>query len=291
MKVIKKIKIFLKEVFNEIDENKLTDSSAALSFKALLAIVPAFALIGTVLGTVLGKERVLSWIFSRLEIAFGAEVVLLEQAVEGTFAVVTGFIFSSIFFIIAVWSSVSLIHYARRVFFSIFNVEISGYGKIKKTVKSRLISFLYTLLLFALFVLLILGQGLVAIVSTFLVNMTDAFNIPITLKFINYALFFSLVSLVFGLIYWFMSAGTLHFRSIFWGSILSSVFFIVFNFLLSFYVSYSFTIGLYGASSFIIVLLIWIYYSSFTLFLGGLVAFIINKRIEKNKGKKKPVYI
>lgn len=291
MKAIRIAKNFLLEIFNEIGKNRLTDASAALSFRSLLAIIPTFALVGIVLGAILGRERVLSWIFSNFEAAFGTEVFFLEQAVEGTFVATTGFIFSTFFLIIAIWSSVSLIHHTRRVFFSIFNLEISGEGTIKKSIKSRLISFLYTLLIFALIVLLILGQGLIAIVSTFLGTVTDIFNMPIILKFFNYSVFFGLVSLVFGLIYLFMSAGTLHFRPIFWASILSAVFFIVFNILLSFYVSFSFAIGLYGASSFVVVLLIWIYYSSFNLFLGGIVAYILNKKMEKHKGRKKAVYI
>ncbi len=291
MEETKTLKKFVREVFFEIDKNKLADASASLSFRSLLAIVPSFAFIVVVLGFILGRERVSDWIFSLLESAFGTEVVFLEQAVEGTFVLMTSFIFLIIFFIIALWSSVSLIHNTRRVFFSIFNIEISGKGAFKKTIKSRLISFLYMLLIFALIILLILGQGLIAIFSNFLRSIVDIFNLAIIFNIFNYLVFFGFISLVFGLIYLFMSAGTLHFRPIFWGSLFSSVFFIIFNILLSFYVSYSFSLGMYGASSFLVILLVWIYYSSFTLFLGGVIANVLNKKTEKQKGKKNPVYI
>jgi membrane protein len=291
MVVTKKLKIFLKEVVFEISRNKLADASAALSFRSLLAIVPSFAFLVIVLGFVLGRERVSNWIFSYLEKAFGTEVVFLEQAVESTFVLMTSFIFSVIFFVIALWSSVGLIHNTRRVFFSIYSIEISGKSTIKKSIKSRLISFMYMLLIFALIVLLILGQGLIAIVLNYVGKMTDIFNLSIILNAFNYLVFFGLISLIFGLVYLFMSAGTLHFRPIFWGSIFSASFFIVFNILLSFYVSYSFSISLYGAFSFLVILLVWIYYSSFTLFLGGVITNVLNKKTEKQKGKKNPVYI
>ncbi len=286
-----KIKVFAKEVFDEVEKNNLADASAALSFRSLMAVIPTFALLVMILGEVMGRERVLDWFFSILENAFGTEVVVLEKAVEGTFLMMTGFVFSAIILIVAVWSSVSLVHYVRQTFFSIFGMEISANGIFDKTVKSRALSFMYTILVFFLIVVVMLGQGLAGIALGILAGFSEEIHVSLFFKLINFGVFSAMIFVVFGLVYWFMSAGALHLWPILLGSAVSSLLFLIFNAGLSIYASYSFTLGLFGASSFLVVLLIWIYYSAFTLFLGGVIAFVSDKTFKKSTGAEKTVYI
>ncbi len=288
---VKRIKKFSADVFNEAQKHDLADAAAALSFRSLMAIIPTLTFLVIVLGEVLGRARVLDWFLSFLENTFGTEVLVLEQAVEGTFVLMSGFVFSSFILFIAVWSSVSMVHYVRQTFFSIFNLEISSSGLLDETLKSRKLSFLYTILVLFLILTVILGQGLVSLASAYLSALFEDLGVFFLFKIVNLVVFSTMVLGVFGLVYWFMSAGTLHLRPILLGSAFSSIMFLIFNTGLSIYASYSFTLGLFGASSFLVVLLIWIYYSAFTLFVGGVVAYVADKSVKRRRKDERTVYI
>ncbi|MFP4022370.1 MAG: YihY/virulence factor BrkB family protein [Candidatus Paceibacterota bacterium] len=291
MKNLNKIKDLSQKVFAEIENNDLSNAAAALSFRALMAIIPTSVLIVLVIGAILGQEKVSEWLFMVLENNFGTEVVVLENALEGTFGLMTGAFFSFVILVVVLWSSVSLIHHTRKRFFIIFGLNISAHGRLKQSIKSRALSFLYTLLTFVLIMIIIIGQGVIGILSGSLTETFEQFNVPILYQVVRSIPFFLLIVSVFGLIYWFMSAGTLRFRSILMGSLTSSVLFMIFNSLVSLYTSYSVNMGLFGAYSFIVVLLVWFYYSAYTLFLGGIVASVVGKKQLKKDNNSKTVYI
>ncbi|MGM0629281.1 MAG: YihY/virulence factor BrkB family protein [Patescibacteria group bacterium] len=289
--MINKFKKFSKEVFEEVQGNNISDAAAALSFRALIAIVPAMAILVMVSGLVLGRERVLDWTVSFFENILGMEVLILERAVETTFNTMSGFIFSSVVLVISVLASVSFVDHVRRVFFQIFNLELRGSGAIRMTLKSRFFSSLYALMAFVLIIVTILAQPLISFTFGFLGYLVDEVNLSFFQQFFGFVTSFSTVVLVFTLIYWFMSSGVLHFRSLLTGGIVSSVLFLLFNTLLSVYFSYSVTMTIFGASSFIVALLVWLNYFAFVLFLGGIVASVSEKRHKNRKNKKTVVYI
>lgn len=286
-----KLKKFSKEVFREIRKNDISDASAALSFRALIAIVPAISVSAMISGLFLGREKVLNWFLSAFEKILGTEVVILETAVKSTFDTMGGFIFSSIVLIILVWASVGLVDHVRRTFFRIFNLELRSSGTMKLTLKSRLFSSLYALMAFVLIILIILVQPLISFTSGFLGYLANEINLSIFEYIFRIVISFGGIVLIFGLIYWFMSSGTLRFRSLLLGGTVSSVLFLIFNTFLSIYFSYSVTLNLFGASSFLVALLVWLNYFAFILFLGGIVASVSDENYKKHKSKKTVVYI
>ncbi len=290
MKTTDKVKRFTNEVFLKVNEHHLWDAAAALSFRSLMAIIPAMMLSIIMAGVIWGRETVSDWIFSLLEGYFGSDALVLEKAVEEFFGMMTNFVFSGVIMIVIIWASVTLINHVRKIFFSIFNIEIEASGIIKRNIKSRIISFFYTLLFLVLIITAILGQGSFSVLLGFLRSITGEAGAPFIFGFLHFLIFFMTIFVVFGVIYWMMSTGTLYKRSILLGSAVSSVLFVVFNTGLSVYVSYSATMGVFGASSFLFVLLIWIYYSSFTIFLGGVVASVANNERKRRK-KEEAVYI
>lgn len=291
MKSQKGIKGLAVDVFRKTQEVDISDAAAALSYRSLITIVPAIAISVMVSGLILGRERVLSWFFSLLEGALGADVVVLERAVEGTFDTMSSFVFTSVVLVIFVWASVSLVDHLRKTFFSIFNLEIKGSGTINLKIRSRFISSLYTILVFVLIIFIILIQPLMSTVLGLLGSIAVDVDLPLLSQVFHMMLSFVTALLVFSLIYWFMSSGTLYFRSVVLGGAFSSGLFLIFNTLLSLYFSYSFTLSLFGASGFMLVLLVWLYYFAYTLFLGGAVAYVLDLEHRKKRERDSVVYI
>ena len=291
MKRLNGLKEFVEKVFERMQEVDISDAAAALSYRSLIAIVPAIAISVTVSGLVLGREKVLRWFFSLLEDVLGTEAIVLERAVEGTFDTMSGFLFSFVILVIFVWASVSLVDNARKTFYSIFNLGIKASDTLRLKIKSRFISSLYTILIFVLIIFIIVVQPIMSATFGVLGHIANGVDLLILRQLIQLTLSFSTALLVFSLIYWFMSSGTLYFRSIILGGVFSSGLFLLFNTFLSLYFSYSYTLGLFGASGFILVLLIWLYYFAYTLFLGGVVAFVFDNEHRKKRERDKVVYI
>ena len=289
MKSVKKVLSFFSEVWAEVQKHDLSDAAAALSFHTILALVPSLTLLIVILGKVWGRETIEDFFYSAMEGTFGTEITVLERAVEGAIGLMSGLLFSVVILIVALWASVSLVHHAKKTFFTLFNVRVLANGGLARTVKSRMLSLGYTALLFVLIVTLVIGQGVAAYMFNVIRGVTGGVMPNLMLEGVNVILMFAVIFVLFSALFRLMSAGSLGWRPVAWGSVLSATLFTVFNLFISIYTTYSIELGLFGASGFILVILVWVYYSAFSLFLGGVVAVIVDRRIRRKKGR--PVYI
>jgi membrane protein len=86
---------------------------------------------------------------------------------------------------------------------------------------------------------------------------------------VNFAFFFLITVLIFALIYKFVPDVHIAWRDVWIGALATALLFSVGRLLISWYLSYSTVASTYGAAGSLAILLIWIYYSAQTFFLGA----------------------
>ncbi len=279
------MKNFTKDLFSEVKNNSLSEASAALAFHTFLMLAPILVFVVAFLGFIFGREEMEIFVFSFLEGHFGMEVTVVETAVEGAFNIMTNTFLTVVGLLVALYAGVSLVNHARATFFKIFNVEVSAANRVLATFKERALSFGYAVLFFLSIVILVLGHGAVAFVFNTIrdsnINIIPAF----ILEIIQFSVLFAIIFFLFSVVYRFMSAGSISWKGIFTGAAVSSFMFTLFNIFLSIYVTYSFKLLIYGASSFILIILVWVYFSAFTLFFGAVFSKVYEKIVKGRRNK------
>jgi len=150
---------------------------------------------------------------------------------------------------------------------------------------NRLVSFSMLLVLgFVLLVSLLLN----ALLSVLVNNLHHYFFSAVqSVLVIDHVLMLLVTTLLFGFIFKALPDGKIVWKDVWLGAFFTAVLFMLGKFLIGFYLSHTSVISTYGAAGSLIVILLWVYYSSIILYFGAefTQAYVLFKRkkIEPNK--------
>lgn len=220
-------------------------------------------------GPFFGKDTVQEELFNQIETLVGTSSALQVQNIIENLENTE---FSLVAFVIAV---TTLLYGSTSVFASIqdgINVIWGLRPKPKKIalkfILNRLLSmamiatigFLMLISLSVDTLLMIFGDKIELLLGA---NSSTIFNISQELTFI------SIVFVVFTVIYRLLPDAKVHLRDVLRGALLSTVLFVIGKFLIGIYIGHSSFGTAYGAAGSLVMLLIWVYYSSIILLLGA----------------------
>jgi membrane protein len=112
------------------------------------------------------------------------------------------------------------------------------------------------------------------VITTALTAATDWINATwegaaVRTQVVNFVFFFLLTVVIFALVYKYVPDVRIAWRDIFIGAVATALLFSIGRLLISFYLSQSTIVSVYGAAGSLIVLLLWTYYSAQIFFLGA----------------------
>ncbi|HET8575432.1 MAG TPA: YihY/virulence factor BrkB family protein [Candidatus Paceibacterota bacterium] len=268
---------FAARVGRRAKKDLIGSRAAALAFYMIFALVPLLVLVLSIFSLLMGQRQVQQMIISFFSSRIGTQGStffhnILHQV--STFEVNT---FASVIGIVLVlYAATNLFLHLQKTFAAIFSVKETEEGIIQETVKKRTLAFSFMVIFFALIFLLIV----VNIASSVLFGAIQSLwaNIIPSLVFQlgKYMVTFLLSIFIFGFMYHFASAGKISWKSAFFGGLVAAFLFGVINALLSVYLSFSNHLSAYGAAGFLIAFLLWFYYVSMALFLGGEVSAVFH---------------
>lgn len=158
---------------------------------------------------------------------------------------------------------------------TVWDVEPPESGGFWRFVQNRFVSLASVLGAgFLLLVSLALSTALAALVDTF-----ERFDAMAPFLFaLDLAASFAVITVVFALIFKFLPDVTVSWRDVWWGAAITSALFVIGKFAIGFYVGASEVGSAYGAAGSLIVVLVWIYYSSIILLYGAEFTQVWSKR-------------
>jgi membrane protein len=269
--LIKRLRTFfklLKQSAVSFDDNGVLKYCASLSFYTIFSIAPMLLMAIAIGGFLFGKDAITGHLFGQINSVVGNSAALEIQEMlkyttlrkEHTFATIVAVI---VFFIGAT---------------SVFGEIQSTINKIwglKARPKKGLIRYLISRVLsFAM----VVTVGFLLVVSLMASTVIDLLNerldrvLPDTTFFINVVNHFvtlGIITLLFVLIFKYLPDSIVKWSDAFVGSLFTSVLFLFGKYLISLYMSTTPGISAYGAAGSIIVILLWIYYSSVLLYFGA----------------------
>lgn len=259
----------LKQSFSGFSDDKIMKLSASLAYYTVFSMGPLLIVIIYVCSLFFGREAIEGSIYSQIQSFVGSDTAKQVQDIiknasigdKGKFAAVIGII--------------TLLIGATSVFAEIQDSINSIWGIKPKPKKGWLKMLTNRLLSFSVIVslgfLLLVSLGISYLVEALSKGLARAFpDVTVVIFYIiNLILSLAVISTLFAVIFKVLPDAKIKWRDVISGSIATAILFMLGKFGISFYIGQSDVGSTYGAAGSLVVLLVWIYYSSIILYFGA----------------------
>jgi membrane protein len=243
--------------------------SAALAYYTIFSIGPVLIIIISLAGLFYGREAVQGKIYYQINGLVGNSAALqiqdIIQNIEKSQLSASGAVIGVIVLLIGATGVFTEIQDSINYIWSIKAKPKRG---LLKLLMNRLISF--SLIISFGFVMLVslIVNALVDLLQERLERYFDSVTVYI-FQGVNYLILFTIISILFAIIFRVLPDATIRWRDAFVGAAFTAFLFLIGKFLIGFYLKYS-NIGVtYGAAASMVLLLLWVYYTSIILFFGA----------------------
>jgi len=254
------------QAFNDDDAMKL---AASLSYSTIFAIAPFLVIVISLVSTVFGIDAVRGHVYSQIQGLIGKDAALQIQNIIANVELkdrgIWGTIIGGIILIIAATGVFTEIQGSINYMWGIKAKPKKG---LVKLIMDRLISFS-----------LVISIGFILLVSLMLNSFMDIFYARLQRIFdkasvdllygINLVLVFAVITMLFTVMFKILPDAKIRWKDSMVGAAFTAVLFIIGKFLIGFYIGNSKLGATYGTAASIVVVLLWVYYTSIILYFGA----------------------
>ncbi|KAA9036515.1 YihY/virulence factor BrkB family protein [Ginsengibacter hankyongi] len=259
----------LKNCFSGFSDDKLLKLSASLAYYTVFSLGPLLIVMLFLSGIFFGRNAVEGTIYGQMESFVGHDAALQLQQIIKNAAISNKSNFAAVIGII------TLLIGATSMFAEIQDSINMIWGLKPKPkagwilfLKNRLLSFgVIASLGFLLLVSLVITAIIESISNRIKVHFS---SVSVVLFYIiNLIITFGVVTALFGVIFKVLPDARIKWKEVIAGSVATALLFMIGKFAISFYISKTSIGSTYGTAGSLVVLLVWIYYSSVILYFGA----------------------
>ncbi|MEO7310220.1 MAG: YihY/virulence factor BrkB family protein [Chitinophagaceae bacterium] len=259
----------LKATFGGFSDDKGVKLSASLAYTTIFSLGPLLLLMMSLASIFFGQAAIEGQIFGQLNGLIG------DNAAKQVQDIIQNIQFSGKTRFALIASIVTLIIGATSLFIEIQD-SLNTIWKVKakpkrgwvQFLKNRLLSSSLIVSLGFLLVVSLVINGAVDALGTLLSHYLSSFA-TVVISGINLAITFVIITFLFGIIFKVLPDAKIKWKDVKTGALFTAILFIFGRFLIGLYIAKSATVSTYGAAGSIIVILVWIYYTSMILYLGA----------------------
>jgi membrane protein len=279
IRILKKIWKLLKETAGKFMDDNPMNYSAAIAFYTIFSLPGILIVTVYFVGLFYDRELVQSEIFYQIRMLIGEKsaseieniLANAEESGEGAIARTVGVI-------TLLFSATTVFISLQQALNRIWRLKAKPERGWLKFILNRLLSFGMIISVgFLLLVSLVVDALLVIFKDYMAGNFAGLSNF--LLAAFNFLFSLGLITLVFGLIFKVLPDAKIKWKDVGIGAFITTLLFIVGKYLISFYLASSSLGSTYGAAGSLVLLLIWIYYSSTIMLLGAEFTFIYSRNI------------
>lgn len=278
----------LQETFANWSKHGATTHSAAIAYLSLFSLAPILVLAVAVSGWAFGAEAAQGRVqleLSRFIGVDGAKVV--QDLVIASARPRTGRIAAIAGAVTLLISATGVLIQLQETLNTVWEVTPKPGFFLKRLLKKRLICFGLILGVGALiFTSLAASAGLAAL-QRFLEARLEV-GLASLLGWTDVILSWLLMTTLFAMVYRFLPDVQIGWRDVFWGSALTAVLFSLGKYAIGFYLQQTGVTTTYGAAGSLVLILVWVYYSSLIFLLGAEFTRIHSRRYRDGRAKAEP---
>ncbi len=258
-----------KSTFNAWNDKDPFRQSSVIAYYAIFSIPGLLVLIIAITGYFFGKDAVNENIINQISSTMGADTAasikeMLTKAGQSKSSVLGSIISIGVLLVGATGVFVEL----QKSLNDIWHVKLVKQSGIWLIIKARLFSFgLIVAIAFLLLVSLVISTGLTAL-SDIIKAYTSEFTVVI-FNVINFVFSLAVISLLFALMFKILPDAKIQWKHVWFGSLLTGLLFTIGKTALAFYFGTANPASVYGAAGSIILILLWVSYSSMIVFFGA----------------------
>lgn len=258
-----------KQTFKEWNEDKAPRLAAALSYYTVFSLAPLLVLVIAITSFIIGNNvDIRNEIMRHLHGLVGPQgAEIVSTLIERNSQPGSGILATIIGIVTLLLGATGVFGQLQDALNTIWEVKPKAGRGILGMLKDRFLSF--TMVLGTSFLLLVS-----LVISTALAFLNQFFTdwlggLGVLAQMINIIVSIGVVTVIFAMIFKFLPDVKIRWTDVWIGSLFTAVLFTIGRILLSIYLGNSATTSAYGAAGSLVVLLLWVYYSSQILFFGA----------------------
>ncbi len=260
----------IKESFQEWKEDDALQLGAALAYYTIFSIAPLLLIVIAVAGLVWDREAVQGQLVGQIDQLVGRQGA---EAIQGMVANAakqgdkSGILATIVAGVTVLFGATGLFAQLQSSLNKIWNVEAKPSRGIVGFLMTRVLSFGMILGIgFLLLVSLVVSAGLTAVNSYMSGLLPGAETLFLAL---NFVVSLAVITLLFAMMFRFLPDVKIAWRDVWVGAAVTAVLFTIGKFLIGLYLGHSSAASVFGAAGSLVILLLWIYYSTQILFFGA----------------------
>lgn len=258
----------VKESFQEWQTDGALDLGAALAYYAIFSLAPLLLIVIGVAGLVWGREAVQGQLMGQLQGLVGEQG---GQAIQTMIANAgkhgSGVLATIVGVVTILFGATGVFVQLQTSLDHIWNVEPKPGGGIWGFVRTRILSFGMVLGIGFLLLVSLVVTTAVSAVGAWATGLLPAAKV--LLEGATFMVTLALITLLFAMIFKVLPDARIDWRDVWIGAAVTALLFTIGKFLIGFYLAKSSVASTYGAAGSLVIVLLWIYYSSQILFLGA----------------------
>ncbi|MEO7445455.1 MAG: YihY/virulence factor BrkB family protein [Ferruginibacter sp.] len=279
---IKSIFRFIKQVFSEYIADNVLKYSASLAYYTILSIAPLLIIILYITGILFGQEAIRGEIFGQLKDLVGSSAALdLQTAIQNIHLSKGSFLATMLGAIILFIGATGIFGEMQDSLNKIWGLRTKSRKVWWKLLVDRAISFSLILSLGFVMIVSLVVNAIVAALSNKIGQLLVGTGEEVLLVLDNLTSLI-ITTLMFATIFKVLPDAKIKWKDVLVGALITAVLFILGKYGIGFYLLKSSLTDIYGAAGSIMIMMIWVYYSSAILYLGA----VFTKVYASNYGSK-----
>ncbi|NJW53265.1 YihY/virulence factor BrkB family protein [Salinimicrobium oceani] len=292
----RKFKVFvrlLKNSYFSWNRNDPWARSATIAYYALFSLPSLLIIVVTIAGYFFGRKAVQGRIkeevgeFIGLEASIAIENMIANAALDqsSTWAVIFGFAF-------LIFGATGVFFQLKAAMNNIWNIAVKK-NTVKRIIINRIISLGMVLVLGLLLLISLVISTVIKALRDYLASIAPAIT-TFLLGIADLLISFTIIMSLFAAIFKWLPDVKLKWKTTYLGAMLTTILFLVAEYLIGFYFGQSDPGSVYGGASSVVLILLWVYYTCLIVFFGAefTVQYALYKRekVEPNEYAEPAIY-
>lgn len=266
---LKGIGLLLKDSFHGFSEDKLPKLGGALAYFTIFSIGPMLLVIIFLVGIFLGRQAVEGSLHEQIQQLVGPGAAQQIQQIIKSAAISKGGMVAFIIGLVTMMlGATSIFAEIQDSINTIWGLKAKPNLNWRQTVKDRLLSFGIVASIGFLLLVSLAASAFIEGLGQKLQELIPGVGV-LLFYLISQALTLLISSFLFALIFKLLPSAKLGWRQVWPGALVTAFLFMVGRFAISFYISKSDFGNAYGAAGSLVIVLVWVYYSSLILYFGA----------------------
>lgn len=259
----------IKEAGTGFIDDKVLKLSGSLAYLTIFSIGPLIIVVIFVADLVWGRAAIEGTIYGQLKGLLGSDAsVQIQDIIKNAAVSNKGTLAAIIGIITLLFSSTAVFAEIQDSVNTIWNLKPKPKKGWLKMLMNRLLSFSVIVSLGFLLLVSLIINGLIEAMSRRLILMFPDIAVAVVYV-INLAITFAVISFLFAIIFKVLPDAKIRWKDVMTGSMVTAVLFMLGKFAITFYIGSSNITTTYGAAGSLVILLLWVYYSSVILYFGA----------------------